>query len=142
VDPRARLDDVKITKISPLPGIEHYFTNIISKYIFYLASNETTELFCAVNYQLAHTMTTHQKYKLFVGKRDQRLISYSNLSLSLPITVAARSKARSNTGIVGSNPTRGMDVCVRLLRVRVVLCVGSGLATGLIPPPRSPTDCV
>jgi hypothetical protein len=27
----------------------------------------------------------------------------------LPITVA-----RSNTGVVGSNPTRGMDVCVRL----------------------------
>jgi hypothetical protein len=45
-----------------------------------------------------------------------------------PITVAARSKiwtvfARSNAGIVGSNPTQAMDVCV-------VLCVGSGLATG------------
>jgi hypothetical protein len=35
-----------------------------------------------------------------------------------PITVGARSKvcnvfARSNTGIVGSNPTEGMDVCRR-----------------------------
>ncbi|PNF13994.1 hypothetical protein B7P43_G08584 [Cryptotermes secundus] len=29
-----------------------------------------------------------------------------------PIAVAARSKARSNAGIVGSNPTQGMDVCV------------------------------
>jgi hypothetical protein len=34
-----------------------------------------------------------------------------------PITMAARSKAwtelaRSNTWIVGSNPTQGMDVCV------------------------------
>jgi hypothetical protein len=34
-----------------------------------------------------------------------------------PITVAARSKARtvfapSNAGIVGSNPTQGMDVCI------------------------------
>jgi hypothetical protein len=38
--------------------------------------------------------------------------------------------ARSNTGIVGSNRTQGMDVCVRLLCVCVVLCVGSGLATG------------
>jgi hypothetical protein len=40
--------------------------------------------------------------------------------------------ARSNTGIVGSNPTRGMDntdVCVRLFYVYVVLCVGSDLAT-------------
>jgi hypothetical protein len=38
--------------------------------------------------------------------------------------------APSNTGIVGSNPTQGMDVCVRLFFVCVVLCVGSGLATG------------
>jgi hypothetical protein len=52
-----------------------------------------------------------------------------------PITVATRSKAlttfaRWNAGIVGSNPTRGMDVCVRLSCVSAVLCVGSGLATG------------
>jgi hypothetical protein len=38
--------------------------------------------------------------------------------------------ARSNTGIAGSNPTRGIDVCVRLFCVCVVLCVGSGFATG------------
>jgi hypothetical protein len=37
--------------------------------------------------------------------------------------------ALSNTGIVGSNPTGGMDVCLRLLCVCVVLCVGTGLAT-------------
>jgi hypothetical protein len=45
-----------------------------------------------------------------------------------PITVVGRSKAwtvfaRSNTGILGSNPTRGMGVCVRLFCVCVVpLC--------------------
>jgi hypothetical protein len=44
----------------------------------------------------------------------------------LPITVAAWSKAwtlfaRSNTGIVGSNPTRGLDVCVHSMFV--LLCV-------------------
>jgi hypothetical protein len=43
------------------------------------------------------------------------------------ITVAAPTKActtfaLSNAGIVGSNPTQGMDVCV-----------GSGLATGRSP---------
>jgi hypothetical protein len=38
--------------------------------------------------------------------------------------------ARSNAGILGSNPIRGMDVCARLFCVCVVLCVGSGLATG------------
>jgi hypothetical protein len=48
----------------------------------------------------------------------------------VPITVAARSKARtvfarSNAGIVGSNPTRGMHVCVYS-----VFVLGSGLATG------------
>jgi hypothetical protein len=59
-------------------------------------------------------------------------MSYFSLT---PITVAARYKtctvfARLNTGIVGSNPTRGMDVCVLLFYVCVVLCVGSSLATG------------
>jgi hypothetical protein len=37
---------------------------------------------------------------------------------------------RSNTGIVDSNPTQGMDVCLRLFCVCVVVCVGSGLASG------------
>jgi hypothetical protein len=41
--------------------------------------------------------------------------------------------ARSNTGILCSNPTRGIDVCARLFCVNVVLCVGSGLATGWFP---------
>jgi hypothetical protein len=53
------------------------------------------------------------------------------------VTVAARSKAwtvfvRWNTAIVGSNPNRGMDVCVCLFCV-YVLCVGSGPATGWSP---------
>jgi hypothetical protein len=44
-----------------------------------------------------------------------------------PTTVTARSQAwtvfaRSNTGIMGSNPTQGMDVCLRLFCVCVVLC--------------------
>jgi hypothetical protein len=58
-----------------------------------------------------------------------------DLLLKMPITVAARCKAwtvfgRLNAGIVGSNPTQGMDVCARLFCVCIVLCVGSGLATG------------
>jgi hypothetical protein len=53
----------------------------------------------------------------------------------LPVTVAAQSKASIvfahwNAGIVVSNPTQVMDVCVRLFSVCVALCVGSGLATG------------
>jgi hypothetical protein len=40
------------------------------------------------------------------------------------------SSPSSNTGIVSSNSTRGMDVCMCLFCGCVVLCVGSGLATG------------
>jgi hypothetical protein len=48
------------------------------------------------------------------------------LKLRWPITVAAPSKARnafssSNIGIMGSNPTQGMDVCFRLFYVCFVL---------------------
>jgi hypothetical protein len=55
-----------------------------------------------------------------------------------PITVAAQSKvwtvfARSNTGVVGLNPTRGMDICVRLFCFCAVLCVSRGLATDWSP---------
>jgi hypothetical protein len=56
------------------------------------------------------------------------------------MTVVVRSKAwtvfaRSDAGIVGLNPTQGMDVwcvcvCVGLFCVCVFLCFGSGLATG------------
>jgi hypothetical protein len=54
-----------------------------------------------------------------------------------PITVSALSKALnvfacSNTGIVDSNPTQGMDVCVYSV---FVLC--SGLATGSFPSKES-----
>jgi hypothetical protein len=46
----------------------------------------------------------------------------------MPITVAARSKAltvfaRSNIGIVGSNSTQGMDVCVCDYSEFVLSCV-------------------
>jgi hypothetical protein len=65
---------------------------------------------------------------------------------SSPITVAPRPKAwtfftRSNTEGVGSNPTRGMDVCVCLF----CLCCPvyrQRPCDGLIPRPRSPTDYV
>jgi hypothetical protein len=60
-----------------------------------------------------------------------------------PITMAARSKAwtvftLSNAGIVGSNLTQGIDVCicVRLYCVCVFLCVGRSLATGWSPTQR------
>jgi hypothetical protein len=56
----------------------------------------------------------------------------------MPITVAMQSKswtlfAFSNTGIVCSNPTWGMDVCVLLFCVCAALCEASDLTTGWSP---------
>jgi hypothetical protein len=61
---------------------------------------------------------------------------FHEIYYSLPITVAARSVTSTafailNAGIVGSNPTQGMYVCVRLFCV--VLDVGSSLTTGRSP---------
>jgi hypothetical protein len=58
--------------------------------------------------------------------------------MKLPIPVTSHSKAwtffaRSNARIVGSSPSRGMDICLRLTCVCVVLFVGSCLATGWCP---------
>jgi hypothetical protein len=58
---------------------------------------------------------------------DQMKRFIKSLATSISHTVCARSDA----GIVGSNPTRVMDICVRLFCVCIVLFVGSGLATGL-----------
>jgi hypothetical protein len=58
-------------------------------------------------------------------------ISYEYIG-SPPISVAVWSKAwtffaRSNSGIVGSKPTKGMGVCCLYA---FILCLGRGLATG------------
>jgi hypothetical protein len=54
----------------------------------------------------------------------------------MPIPVAAWSKAwafgRALAGIVGSNPTRGMDVCL----VSICVLSGTGLCDGLITRPE------
>jgi hypothetical protein len=63
---------------------------------------------------------------------DRGVFQKSN-SPAFPIAVAWTVFTRSNTGIVGSNPTRGMDLYMLLFRVCVVLCVDSGLATGWSP---------
>jgi hypothetical protein len=57
-----------------------------------------------------------------------RLEVFTMIKMLRPITVAARSKAwtvfaRSNAGIMGSNPTQGMDACVCVYFVLVLSCV-------------------
>jgi hypothetical protein len=87
-----------------------------------------------------------------ISYEKKHYITYTVLTSSLlariqAITVAVLSKARTvfsspNAGIVGSNPTQGMDICLRLFCVYVVLYAGSDLATVWSPVKKSPTDCV
>jgi hypothetical protein len=65
---------------------------------------------------------------------------YFRCNINESVTVSERSKActaflRSEVGIVGSNPTHGMDVwCVcSFFCVCVVLCLGRGLSTSWSP---------
>jgi hypothetical protein len=55
-------------------------------------------------------------------------LCYSGISLTV--------FSRSNTGIVGSNPNRGMDVCVRLFCVCTVLCVKVSALRRADPPSK------
>jgi hypothetical protein len=71
--------------------------------------------------------------------RPKRQLTFNRLHIDIshkmPITVAARPNVwavfvRSEDGMVGSNPTQGIVTFVSLFCVCVVMCVGSGLATG------------
>jgi hypothetical protein len=73
--------------------------------------------------------SSYRVFQLPIIAEPKRLPFFEPYVLCAPITVAGRSKAltvfaRSNTGIVGSNPTQDMNVCV------YCVCAGIGLATG------------
>jgi hypothetical protein len=62
------------------------------------------------------------------------------LAFGFLITAAARSKTwtvfgRSNTGVVGSNPARGISACIYLFCICGILYVGIDLATDWSPIP-------
>jgi hypothetical protein len=115
-----------------------------------------------IRFQKVRNVGMHDKYKNFKNmagnsygpiiinrenvslflKEGQSLLYFHNIVKvywdRLPITVAARSKTwtvfvPSDAGAVGSNPTRVMDVCVRLFCVCAALSIGRGLATGWYP---------
>jgi hypothetical protein len=76
-----------------------------------------------------------------------QLMHMENRQLAVSITVAGRCKAstvfaRSNTGIVDSNPIRGMDVCVCVYSVSVLSSVQVAASRLADPPSKGPTDCV
>jgi hypothetical protein len=84
---------------------------------------------CNLAVAFPHDPTARPRIAIFIINKQ--------LQQDLPITVAARSKvwtvfARSNTGIVGSNPKQGMDYLSAFI-LFVLPCVGSGLATGILP---------
>jgi hypothetical protein len=98
-------------------------------------------IICPHGLKKSHSRYLSPDFSLQPGKFPTEYFSNANytlLSIRLcrlyvlhRITVVARSKARnvfarSNTGIAGSSPTQGMDICLRLIGV----CVGSGLASG------------
>jgi hypothetical protein len=61
------------------------------------------------------------------------------------MTVGARSKGvsgfdRSNAGVVGSNPTRDMDICICVYSVSGALHVF--VSRGLILHPKNPIGCI
>jgi hypothetical protein len=61
------------------------------------------------------------------------VVSYVNIKQLMKSQILWLAFALSNSENVGSNPTGGMNVCVPLFCVRVVMCVGSCLATGWSP---------
>jgi hypothetical protein len=91
---------------------------------FFSSGNLTKILYAFLTFDMCATRPTH----------------YILLDL-ITLTYLTNHFARSNTGIVGSNPTHGMDVCLRLFCVCVVLCRHRS-CVGLIPRPRCPTDCL
>jgi hypothetical protein len=86
-----------------------------------------------------HMQLKHNRYSVTHSLSFVRMSVYIYV-VYLPITVTARSKpwtvfARSNAGIVDSNPTQDIDDCVWVYCVFVLpcVCVGSGLTTGWSP---------
>jgi hypothetical protein len=111
--------------------------NIIS----FLSAERSIELSSFRNYVLIREGKMSKMYEVkfhqtLKHRCNHKFRLISTISNCMPMTVAAQSWtvfARSNSGIVCSNPTQDMDVCVHLFCVCVVLCVGSGLATGWSP---------
>jgi hypothetical protein len=107
---------------------------------FYIAFNTGCVCSCRQFPLLAVFTFYYLCFTTRIRKSDLVYQSHSILGLFTlpPISVTVRSKAwtvfaRSNAGIVGSNPTQGMDVYERLFCFCFVLCVGIGLATGWSP---------
>jgi hypothetical protein len=129
----------------PRPGMQHLRTyQTCSNWKFCVSLIKSMKIFLLVS-----TVAVHQFVLSVVTSRlsDNKFShrNFSSLMRPLLVIVAVRSKAwtdfaRSNAGIVASNPTQGMDICV--YSVFVLSCVGSGLATGWSPSKVSYRLCI
>jgi hypothetical protein len=82
--------------------------------------------------------TEYRELISFIPFTEANFCSYLQGRATVPLTVATRSKAWtvfacSNTGIVCSNPTQGINICVCLFCICVVLRACSGIATDWSP---------
>jgi hypothetical protein len=124
----ARLSHVSVSDRPDTTQQQHYPTRAVSWPRLQSRNSRKCEIAYISNNKCEGLTFAWLNFEYF--KMEYRFVS--------PITVAAWSKAwtvfaGSNAGIVGSNPTQDMDVYVRLFCVCVVLCIGSGLATGWFP---------
>jgi hypothetical protein len=90
-------------------------------------ATELAKRSCLCNNTLHITKQEKTSNSLYLIGVGETYALRKNVSLLMPVTVAALSKAwivfaRSNTGIVGSNLTWGMDVCVRLFCLCCPVC--------------------
>jgi hypothetical protein len=90
---------------------------------------------CGPVLELGINYVSHQLTCRHIFIPSSRLIGKNIVTYhSVSITMAARSKtwtvfASSNTGVVGSNPARGMGFSVCVYSVFVLSCIDSGLAS-------------
>jgi hypothetical protein len=96
----------------PIPYNSFNFTSIPRTPVFYW-------LGLAFLYTNTNSRTLHRNWRLVSTALMRLLAHHSGSQWSMASNVFARSSA----GAMGSNPTRGMDVCVCVYSVLVLFCV-------------------
>jgi hypothetical protein len=71
---------------------------------------------------LQHKVSVFCPRNVFVGDSHNKQRLFLKRALNQLVFVLDSFPSLSSTEIMGSNPTRGMDVCLRLFCVCVVLC--------------------
>jgi hypothetical protein len=95
--------------------------------------------FCKRCRRLSHKCNLDRKF--WRGHSEKLQNTHTSTIFTMPVTPFT-DFASSNTGVVGSNPTQGVEVCVCLFCVFAVLYVGRGLTTDWSQPKESYRLCV